>query len=48
QLREKIIDLEKQIDLMRKAIADNDDEIAFYNAELQRIRADYIYSKIIS
>ncbi|CAF5086752.1 unnamed protein product, partial [Rotaria magnacalcarata] len=24
----------------RKAIADNDDEIAFYNAELQRIRAD--------
>ncbi|CAF5019453.1 unnamed protein product, partial [Rotaria magnacalcarata] len=40
QLREKIIDLEKQIDLIRKAIADNDDEIAFYNAELQRIRAD--------
>ncbi|CAF4963036.1 unnamed protein product, partial [Rotaria magnacalcarata] len=35
QLREKIIDLEKQIDLIRKAIADNDDEIAFYNAELQ-------------
>ncbi|CAF3225108.1 unnamed protein product [Rotaria socialis] len=40
QLREKIIDLEKQIDLIRKTIADNDDEIAFYNAELQRIRAD--------
>jgi chromosome segregation ATPase len=40
QLREKIIDLEKKIELIRKTIADNDDEIALYNAELQRIRAD--------
>jgi len=40
QLREKIIDLEKRIELIRKIIADNDDEIALYNAELQRIRAD--------
>jgi hypothetical protein len=40
QLREKIIDLEKKIELVRKTIADNDDEIALYNAELQRIRSD--------
>ncbi|CAF2358347.1 unnamed protein product [Rotaria sp. Silwood2] len=40
QLREKIIDLEKKIELVRKTISDNDDEITFYNAELQRIRAD--------
>jgi chromosome segregation ATPase len=40
QLREKIIDLEKKIELIRKTIADNDDEIALYNIELQRIRAD--------
>jgi basic type II keratin len=40
QLREKIIDLEKKIELIRKTIADNDDEIALYNAELQRIRSD--------
>ena len=40
QLREKIIELEKRIELIRKIIADNDDEIALYNAELQRIRAD--------
>ncbi|CAF1200021.1 unnamed protein product [Rotaria magnacalcarata] len=40
QLREKIIDLEKKIDLIRKTITDNDDEIALYNAELQRIRTD--------
>jgi chromosome segregation ATPase len=40
QLREKIIDLEKKIELIRKTIADNDDEITLYNAELQRIRSD--------
>ena len=40
QLREKILELEKKIDLIRKTIVDNDDEIAFYHAELQRIRAD--------
>ena len=40
QLREKILDLEKKIELIRKTIADNDDEISLYNAELQRIRAD--------
>mgnify|MGYP001051938027 FL=1 len=40
QLREKIIDFEKKIELIRKTIADNDDEIALYNAELQRIRSD--------
>ena len=40
QLREKILDLEKKIELIRKTIADNDDEITLYNAELQRIRSD--------
>ncbi|CAF2754813.1 unnamed protein product [Rotaria sp. Silwood2] len=40
QLREKILDLEKKIELIRKTITDNDDEIALYNAELQRIRND--------
>ncbi|CAF0797206.1 unnamed protein product [Rotaria sordida] len=40
QLREKIIDLEKKIELIRKTILDNDDEITLYNAELQRIRSD--------
>ena len=40
QLREKIIDLEKKIDLIRKIITDNDDEISLYNGELQRIRSD--------
>ena len=40
QLREKILELEKRIELIRKIIADNDDEIALYNAELQRIRSD--------
>ncbi|CAF1188383.1 unnamed protein product [Rotaria sp. Silwood1] len=40
QLREKILDLEKKIELIRKTISDNDDEIALYNAELQRIRND--------
>ena len=39
-LREKIFELEKKIELIRKTIADNDDEIALYHAELQRIRAD--------
>ncbi|CAF0865637.1 unnamed protein product [Adineta steineri] len=40
QMREKILDLEKKIELIRKTITDNDDEIALYNAELQRIRSD--------
>jgi chromosome segregation ATPase len=40
QLREKILDLEKKIELIRKTITDNDDEIALYNTELQRIRSD--------
>ena len=40
QLREKIIGLEKEIELVRKIINDNDNEISLYNAELQRIRAD--------
>ncbi|CAF0819681.1 unnamed protein product [Rotaria sordida] len=40
QLREKILDFEKKIELIRKTIADNDDEIALYNSELQRIRND--------
>jgi chromosome segregation ATPase len=40
QLRETILELEKEIDIIRKTIDDNDDEITLYNNELQRLRMD--------